>query len=63
MGGMLALMVRGRTANCLYRDLVFGGVDGRPPGVIPVPDSKVTDGPVLLIGSLAWTAFLRTVVK
>ncbi|MFJ1603887.1 DUF397 domain-containing protein [Streptomyces sp. NPDC088253] len=33
------------------------------PGVIPVRDSKVTDGPVLLIGSLAWTAFLRTVVK
>ncbi|MFE2962466.1 DUF397 domain-containing protein [Streptomyces sp. NPDC059340] len=31
------------------------------PGIIPVRDSKVTDGPVLLIGPLAWTAFLRTV--
>jgi hypothetical protein len=33
------------------------------PGIIPVRDSKVTDGPVLLIDALAWTAFLRTVAK
>jgi hypothetical protein len=33
------------------------------PGIVPVRDSKVTDGPVLLIDALAWTAFLRTVAK
>ncbi|XKK59386.1 DUF397 domain-containing protein [Streptomyces sp. ARC32] len=30
-------------------------------GVIPVRDSKVTDGPVVVVGSGAWTAFVRTV--
>ncbi|MFD8216927.1 DUF397 domain-containing protein [Streptomyces sp. NPDC059697] len=33
------------------------------PGIVPVRDSKVTDGPVLLIGPLAWTAFLHTVAE
>ncbi|MFC3576789.1 DUF397 domain-containing protein [Streptomyces yaanensis] len=33
------------------------------PGVVPVRDSKVPDGPVLLIGSAAWTEFVRTVVS
>ncbi|MFF3375049.1 DUF397 domain-containing protein [Streptomyces sp. NPDC002680] len=28
------------------------------PGVVPVRDSKVSDGPVLLITALAWTDFL-----
>ncbi|MGQ4388759.1 DUF397 domain-containing protein [Streptomyces sp. SAS_270] len=28
------------------------------PGVVPVRDSKVQDGPVLLIGAPAWTAFV-----
>ncbi|MFJ3039547.1 DUF397 domain-containing protein [Streptomyces tendae] len=31
------------------------------PGVIPVRDSKVTDGPVIVVGSAAWTEFVRTV--
>jgi len=31
------------------------------PGVVPVRDSKTTDGPVLLIGSAAWTEFTRAV--
>lgn len=31
------------------------------PGVIPVRDSKVTDGPVVVVGSAAWTEFVRTV--
>jgi hypothetical protein len=30
------------------------------PGVIPVRDSKVPDGPVILVGPAAWTEFLRT---
>lgn len=31
------------------------------PGVVPVRDSKVQDGPVLVIGSAAWTEFTRAV--
>ncbi|MEV5318299.1 DUF397 domain-containing protein [Streptomyces sp. NPDC052687] len=30
------------------------------PGVVPVRDSKVPDGPVILVGPAAWTAFIRT---
>ncbi|MET7809893.1 DUF397 domain-containing protein [Streptomyces sp. NPDC005395] len=44
----------GDGGNCLE---VTDGV----PGVIPVRDSKVTDGPVIVIGSAAWTEFVRTV--
>ncbi|MEV8033028.1 DUF397 domain-containing protein [Streptomyces sp. NPDC086182] len=32
------------------------------PGVVPVRDSKVVAGPVLLIGADAWTAFVAGVV-
>ncbi|MFI1416520.1 DUF397 domain-containing protein [Streptomyces sp. NPDC020731] len=32
-----------------------------PPGVVPVRDSKVTDGPVILVGASAWTEFIRGV--
>jgi hypothetical protein len=31
------------------------------PGVVPVRDSKVTGGPVVVVGAVAWTAFLRSV--
>ncbi|MFF8530871.1 DUF397 domain-containing protein [Streptomyces sp. SAS_267] len=31
------------------------------PGVVPVRDSKVPDGPVLLIGAAAWAAFVAGV--
>ncbi|WP_081240957.1 DUF397 domain-containing protein [Streptomyces viridosporus] len=31
------------------------------PGAVPVRDSKVTGGPVVVVGSAAWTEFLRTV--
>ncbi|MFI8945377.1 DUF397 domain-containing protein [Streptomyces sp. NPDC053750] len=30
------------------------------PGVVPVRDSKVTGGPVIVFGSAAWTKFVRT---
>ncbi|MFF0423437.1 DUF397 domain-containing protein [Streptomyces sp. NPDC004520] len=30
-------------------------------GVVPVRDSKVTDGPVLLVPATAWTAFLADI--
>jgi hypothetical protein len=30
-------------------------------GLVPVRDSKLPDGPVLLLGPAAWTAFVRTV--
>ncbi|MFJ7233344.1 DUF397 domain-containing protein [Streptomyces tendae] len=46
----------GEGGNCLE---VTDGV----PGVIPVRDSKVADGPVIVIGSAAWTEFVRTVVQ
>ncbi|MEU9652657.1 DUF397 domain-containing protein [Streptomyces sp. NPDC048110] len=44
----------GEGGNCLE---VTDGV----PGVIPVRDSKVADGPVIVVGSVAWTEFVRTV--
>ncbi|PRH80244.1 DUF397 domain-containing protein [Streptomyces solincola] len=28
------------------------------PGVVPVRDSKVTDGPVVVVGAAAWSAFV-----
>ncbi|MGW6393998.1 DUF397 domain-containing protein [Streptomyces sp. NPDC055103] len=28
------------------------------PGVVPVRDSKVTDGPVLIVPAAAWSAFV-----
>ncbi|MGW3268902.1 DUF397 domain-containing protein [Streptomyces sp. NPDC001056] len=31
------------------------------PGVVPVRDSKVTAGPVLVIGSAAWSQFVGAV--
>ncbi|RZB15280.1 DUF397 domain-containing protein [Streptomyces sp. F001] len=31
------------------------------PGVVPVRDSKVPHGPVVVIGSAAWTEFVGTV--
>ena len=31
------------------------------PGVVPVRDSKLPDGPVLLIGADAWAAFVAGV--
>jgi hypothetical protein len=33
------------------------------PGVVPVRDSKTPDGPVLVIGSAAWTEFTRAVAE
>lgn len=33
------------------------------PGVVPVRDSKVQDGPVLLFRSPAWTAFVAEVKR
>ncbi|MFE1200345.1 DUF397 domain-containing protein [Streptomyces sp. NPDC058762] len=46
----------GDGGNCLE---VTDGV----PGVIPVRDSKVTGGPVIVVGSAAWTEFVRGVVQ
>ncbi|AIV36578.1 DUF397 domain-containing protein [Streptomyces sp. R1] len=44
----------GDGGNCLE---VTDGV----PGVIPVRDSKVADGPVIVVGSAAWAEFVRSV--
>ncbi|MFB7087988.1 DUF397 domain-containing protein [Streptomyces sp. NPDC056296] len=31
------------------------------PGVVPVRDSKVAAGPMVVVGAVAWTEFVRTV--
>ncbi|MFD0543863.1 DUF397 domain-containing protein [Streptomyces mexicanus] len=31
------------------------------PGVVPVRDSKVAEGPVLVLGEAAWAEFVRAV--
>jgi hypothetical protein len=33
------------------------------PGIVPVRDSKLQEGPVLLVSAGAWTAFIRAAVK
>ncbi len=33
------------------------------PGLVPVRDSKLQEGPVLLLSAGAWTAFIRAAVK
>ncbi|MER5225928.1 DUF397 domain-containing protein [Streptomyces flaveus] len=33
------------------------------PGVVPVRDSKVMEGPVLVIGAAAWTEFIGAVAE
>jgi hypothetical protein len=33
--------------------------DGHP-GIVPVRDSKVPNGPVVVLGATPWTSFLRT---
>ncbi|MEV0018543.1 DUF397 domain-containing protein [Streptomyces tendae] len=44
----------GEGGNCVE---VADGV----PGVVPLRDSKVAGGPVIVVGSAAWTEFVRTV--
>ncbi|MFG2677556.1 DUF397 domain-containing protein [Streptomyces sp. NPDC048392] len=31
------------------------------PGIVPVRDSKVSGGPVIVVGAAAWSAFVRDV--
>ncbi|MFJ5829777.1 DUF397 domain-containing protein [Streptomyces sp. NPDC093089] len=33
------------------------------PGVVPVRDSKLTDGPVLIVPAAAWSAFVADVAR
>jgi hypothetical protein len=44
----------GNGGNCVE---VADGV----PGVVPVRDSKVAEGPVLVLGAAAWAEFVRAV--
>ncbi|MGX1907298.1 DUF397 domain-containing protein [Streptomyces phaeochromogenes] len=53
-----------------WRKSSYSGGDGgedclevadRVPGVVPVRDSKVVDGPVVLVGATAWAHFVGTV--
>ncbi|MEU6230094.1 DUF397 domain-containing protein [Streptomyces sp. NPDC047042] len=32
------------------------------PGIVPVRDSKASDGPVLLLGATAWAEFVGSVI-
>lgn len=56
--------------NARWRKSSFSGGSGGEeclevadgvPGVVPVRDSKVAGGPVVVVGSVAWTEFVRTV--
>ncbi|MEU9186175.1 DUF397 domain-containing protein [Streptomyces sp. NPDC048484] len=58
--------------NARWRKSTSSGGDGGEacvevadgvPGIVPVRDSKVVEGPVLLIGSLAWAEFIGTVAE
>ncbi|WP_155058410.1 DUF397 domain-containing protein [Streptomyces blattellae] len=58
--------------NARWRKSGYSGGDGGEdcievadgvPGVVPVRDSKVAGGPVVLIGSAAWTAFVGAVTR
>ncbi|MFC7826224.1 DUF397 domain-containing protein [Streptomyces sp. NPDC057375] len=59
------------TNACWRKSSYSGGSGGEDclevtdgvPGVIPVRDSKVADGPVIVVGSAAWTEFVRGVVQ
>ncbi|MEU1693452.1 DUF397 domain-containing protein [Streptomyces hirsutus] len=55
-----------------WRKSTYSGDDGGEacvtvadgfPGVVPVRDSKVTAGPVLVIGAAAWTEFMGAVAE
>ncbi|MFC8101963.1 DUF397 domain-containing protein [Streptomyces sp. NPDC057363] len=57
-------------SNARWRKSSHSGGDGGEecvevadgvPGVVPVRDSKVAGGPVVLVGPAAWTDFVRTV--
>ncbi|MFC9804447.1 MULTISPECIES: DUF397 domain-containing protein [Streptomyces] len=56
--------------NARWRKSTYSGGNGGEdcveiatglPHTVPVRDSKVPDGPVLLLGPAAWAAFVRTV--
>lgn len=64
MGGMLTLMEFEDAPPVAYTETSFSGtlVDNPGvPGMVPVRDSKRTDGPVVLVGPEAWRAFIREV--
>ncbi|WP_406353678.1 DUF397 domain-containing protein [Streptomyces sp. NBC_01635] len=46
----------GNGGNCVEAAYDF-------PGIVPVRDSKVTAGPVLVIGAAAWTEFMSAVTE
>ncbi|MFC4471320.1 DUF397 domain-containing protein [Streptomyces xiangluensis] len=55
-----------------WRKSTYSGGDGGEdcvevadgvPGIVPVRDSKVMDGPVLVIGAAAWTDFIGAVAE
>ncbi|MFG2022431.1 DUF397 domain-containing protein [Streptomyces sp. NPDC048825] len=59
-------------SNARWRKSSYsGGEDGEScvevadgvPGIVPVRDSKVMDGPVLVIGAAAWTEFIAAVAE
>ncbi|MGW9493185.1 DUF397 domain-containing protein [Streptomyces prasinus] len=57
-------------SNARWRKSTYSGGDGGEaclevahdfPGIVPVRDSKVTAGPVLVVGAAAWTEFVGAV--
>ncbi|MFV0136093.1 DUF397 domain-containing protein [Streptomyces sp. HMX87] len=57
------------TNACWRKSSYSGGSGGEEclevadgvPGLVPVRDSKVAGGPVVVVGAAAWTAFIGTV--
>ncbi|WP_327655351.1 DUF397 domain-containing protein [Streptomyces sp. NBC_00483] len=59
-------------SNALWRKSSYSGGDGGESclevadgiaGVVPVRDSKVTDGHVVVIGAAAWAAFVTGTMR
>ncbi|MER6106649.1 DUF397 domain-containing protein [Streptomyces hirsutus] len=57
-------------SNARWRKSTYSGGDGGEacvtvadgvPGIVPVRDSKMTAGPVLVVGAAAWTEFIGAV--
>ncbi|MFC1229678.1 MULTISPECIES: DUF397 domain-containing protein [Streptomyces] len=57
-------------SNARWRKSTYSGGDGGEaclevahgfPGIVPVRDSKVTAGPVLVVGAAAWAEFIGAV--
>lgn len=60
------MIIASSLSNAVWRKSSYSGPNGGDcieiadnyPGVVPVRDSKVPDGPALVFGTSAWSAFI-----